>query len=54
MSEFVYLYRGGERMPGSPEQAQQQMQIEALTAGPQKVNEQLALSKPAPQLVANP
>ena len=26
MSEFVYLYRGGERMPGSPEQAQQQMQ----------------------------
>ena len=34
--------------------AQQQMQIEALTAGPQKVNEQLALSKPAPQLVANP
>jgi hypothetical protein len=34
--------------------AQQQMQIEALTAGPQKVNEQVALSKPAPQLVANP
>jgi hypothetical protein len=26
MSEFVYLYRGGERMPGSPERAQQQMQ----------------------------
>jgi hypothetical protein len=26
MSEFVYLYRGGAAMPGSPEQAQQQMQ----------------------------
>ena len=27
MSEFVFLYRGGERMPGqSPEQAQKQMQ----------------------------
>jgi hypothetical protein len=26
MSEFVYVYRGGQRMPGSPEQAQQQMQ----------------------------
>src|SRR5579872_7291850 len=26
MSEFVYLYRSGERMQGSPEQMQQQMQ----------------------------
>ena len=26
MSEFVFLYRGGQPMPGSPEQAQQQMQ----------------------------
>jgi hypothetical protein len=26
MSEFVYLYRGGERMTGSPEQLQQQVQ----------------------------
>jgi hypothetical protein len=26
MSEFVYLYRNGERMNGSPEQMQQQMQ----------------------------
>ena len=27
MSEFVYLYRNGERMPGSsPEQTQRQMQ----------------------------
>jgi predicted RNA polymerase sigma factor len=26
MSEFVYLYRGGERPSGSPEQMQQQMQ----------------------------
>ena len=34
--------------------AQQQKQIEALTAGLQKVNDQVALSKPTPQLVANP
>jgi uncharacterized coiled-coil protein SlyX len=34
--------------------AKQQKQIEALTATVQKVSDQLALSKPAPQLVANP
>ena len=34
--------------------AQQQKQIEALTATIQKVNDQVALSKPAPQLAANP
>ena len=34
--------------------AQQQKQIEALTATVQKVSDQVALSKPAPQLVANP
>ena len=34
--------------------AQQQKQIEALTATVQKVSNQVALSKPAPQLVANP
>jgi cell division protein FtsB len=34
--------------------AQQQKQIEALTATVQKVSEQVALSKPSPQLVANP
>jgi hypothetical protein len=34
--------------------AQQQKQIEALTATVQKVSEQIALNKPAPQLVANP
>ena len=33
---------------------QQQKQIEALTATIQKVSDQVALSKPAPQLVANP
>ena len=33
--------------------AQQQKQIEALTATVQKVSEQIALSKPAPQFVAN-
>ncbi len=34
--------------------AQQQKQIEALTATVQKVSDQIVLSKPAPQLVANP
>jgi len=34
--------------------AQQQKQIEALTTTVQKVSDQVALSKPAPQLVANP
>ena len=34
--------------------AQQQKQIEALTVTVQKVSDQIALSKPAPQLVANP
>ena len=33
---------------------QQQKQIEALTATVQKVSDQVALSKPAPRLVANP
>ena len=34
--------------------AKQQKQIEALTATVQKVSDQVALSKPAPQLVTNP
>jgi uncharacterized coiled-coil protein SlyX len=34
--------------------AQQQKQIEVLTATVQKVSDQIAPSKPAPQLVANP
>jgi len=34
--------------------AQQQKQIETLTATVRKVSDQVALSKPAPQLVANP
>jgi hypothetical protein len=34
--------------------AQQQKQIEALTATVQKVSDQVGLSKPSPQLVANP
>ena len=33
--------------------ARQQKQIEALTAGLQKVSAQLEVSKPAPQTVAN-
>ena len=34
--------------------AEQQKQIEALTAGLQKVSAQLGASEPAPQLVNNP
>ena len=34
--------------------ARQQKQIEALTAGLQKVSAQLEASKPAPQVVNNP
>jgi hypothetical protein len=34
--------------------AEQQKQIEALTAGLQQVNAQLEASKPAPQVVNNP
>jgi len=34
--------------------AQQQKQIAALTATVQKVSAQVEVSKPAPQLVANP
>ena len=34
--------------------AQQQKQIEALTATVQKVSDQIVLGKPAPQLIANP
>ena len=34
--------------------AQQQKQIEALTATVQKVSDQVAFSKPAPQLVSTP
>jgi hypothetical protein len=36
------------------ELARRQKQIEALTATVQKVSNQIALSKPAPQLVTNP
>jgi hypothetical protein len=34
--------------------AQQQKQSQALTATVQKVSDQIALGKPAPQLVSNP
>jgi hypothetical protein len=34
--------------------AQQQKQIEALTAGLQKVSAQVEMSRPAPQVVNNP
>jgi hypothetical protein len=38
----------------SGEIAQMKKQIEALTATVQKVSDQVALSKPAPQLVSTP
>jgi hypothetical protein len=34
--------------------AQQQKQIEVLSATVQKVNEKLSLGKPSPQLISNP
>jgi uncharacterized coiled-coil protein SlyX len=34
--------------------AQQEHQIECLSAGLQKVNAQLEMSRPAPQMAANP
>ena len=40
--------------PGIGSESQQQKQIEALTAGLQKVSAQLEASKPAPQVVNNP
>jgi hypothetical protein len=38
----------------SPPTQEQQKQIEALTAGLQKVSAQLEATKPAPQVVNNP
>jgi hypothetical protein len=59
LNEFLKEHRKGqeqERKVAGLEAtvAQQQKQIEALTAGLQKVSDQVAFSKPAPQLVANP
>jgi hypothetical protein len=52
LNEFLKEHRKVQTLETTV--AQQQKQIEALTAGLQKVSDQVALSKPAPQLVANP
>jgi hypothetical protein len=52
LNEFLKEHRQVQRLEATV--AQQQRQIEALTAAVQKVSDQAAFSKPAPQLVANP
>ena len=52
LNEFLKEHRKVQELKGRV--AQQQKQIEALTATVQKVSDQVALSKPAPQLVADP
>jgi hypothetical protein len=52
LNEFLKEHRKVEEQ--ACEIAQMKKQIEALTAIVQKVSDQVALSKPAPQLVANP
>jgi hypothetical protein len=56
LNEFLKEHRRAEQQRQQFEEkfAQQQKQIEALSATVQKVSDQVALSKPAPQLVANP
>jgi methyl-accepting chemotaxis protein len=50
-NEFLKEHKKVEEQAASI--AQLKKQIEALTATVQKVSDQLALGKPAPQLVAN-
>jgi cytochrome c biogenesis protein ResB len=52
LNEFLKEHRKVEEQGAMI--AKQQKRIEALTATVQKVSDQIALSKPAPQLVANP
>ena len=52
LNEFLKEHRKVEEQ--TSEIAQMRKQIEALTATVQKVSDQISLSKPAPQLVANP
>ena len=52
LNEFLKEHRKVEGLEGTV--TRQQKQIEALTATVQRVSDQIALSKPAPQLVANP
>ena len=51
LNEFLKEHRQVQELKGTA--AQQQKQIEALTATVQKVSDQVPLSKPARQLVAN-
>ena len=56
LNEFLKEHRKVEQLTKDFESklAKQQKQIEALTAGLQKVSAQLEASKPAPQVVNNP
>ena len=52
LNEFLKAHRKLDQQQAMIER--QQKQIEALTATVQKVSDQVALRKPAPQLVNNP
>ena len=52
LNEFLKEHRKVEDLEANA--ARQRKQIEALTAGLQKVSDQLEASKPAPQVVNNP
>ena len=52
LNEFLKEHKKVEELEANA--ASQQKQIEALTAGLQKVSAQLEASKPAPQVVNNP
>ena len=52
LNEFLKEHQKVQRLEAAAEK--QQKQIEALTATVQKVSDQIALDKPAPQLVTNP
>ena len=52
LNEFLKEHRKVEDLEANA--ARQQKQIEALTAGLQKVSAQLETNKPAPQVVNNP
>jgi len=52
LNEFLKEHRKNEKQEATI--ARQQKQIDVLTAGLQKVSDQLELSKSAPQVVKNP
>jgi len=52
LNEFLKAHRKLDQQQATIDR--QQKQIEALTATVQKVSDQIALNKSAPQLVANP